>query len=252
MLSFVKFRWVDVIDIIIVATMVFYFLRFLKGTAGLRMLYGLAFLVVVSLVARWLDFKGVGLIVNSLTTLWIVAFVILFQPELRNLLARFGRYQPLRFLLRHGIEKETIEELVEACVQMKERGLGGLIAIERGIGLRQYSDTGNRLESKVTHDLIVSIFTRSSPLHDGAVIIANNLIMAAGCTLPLSDVTFQDGHLGMRHRAGLGVATVADAVAIIVSESSGRISLAHRGRLILDLTPSQLRYNISETLLKEA
>ena len=247
-----KFRPLDVVDILIVALLAYYFLRFLKGTRAIRMLYALMFLVVVSFVARWLDFKALGLIVNSLTTIWIVAFVIIFQPEIRNILSRFGRYRTLRFLLKPGADAATIDEIVDAAAQMKDRSTGALMIIERDIGLREFSETGTRVEARVTAPLLVSIFTPPSPLHDGAVIVSGGLILAAGCTLPLSDVKYVEGTLGMRHRAGLGVATVTDAIAIVVSESTGRISFAHRGRLLTNITPSQLKYNIQQALQKEA
>ncbi len=252
MLSFIKLRAVDLVDILIVALIAFYFLRFLKGTRAIRMLYTLFFLVAVSLVARWLDFKALGLIVNSLTTLWIVAFVIIFQPEIRNILARVGRYRPLRFLLKQEATRESLEELVEAAMLLKESRVGGLVVVERDIGLKEYSDTGTRLDARVSAALIGSIFTPPSPLHDGAVIVVGDHIVAAGCTLPLSDITYQDGFLGMRHRAALGIATLTDAVAIVISETTGRISFANRGKLVVNLTASQLRYNMTQALLKEA
>ncbi|MFO7689399.1 MAG: diadenylate cyclase, partial [Cryobacterium sp.] len=181
--------------------------------------------------------------------LWIVAFVILFQPELRSILTRFGRAPGLRFLLRHGVaEEEVVAEVVESASQLKQRRVGGLIVIEQGLGLREYVETGTRLDAKVSASLITSIFVPASPLHDGAVIVSGDRLVAAGCTLPLSDVAYRNGFLGMRHRAGLGIATLTDAIAVIVSESSGRISLASRGRLLVDLTPTQLRYNIGQLL----
>jgi len=251
-LSFIKVRPADIFDILIVALIVFYFLRFLKGTRAIRMLYTLLFLFAVSLVARWLDFKALGLIVNSLTTLWIVAFVIIFQPEIRNILARVGRYRPLRFILKQEASRAVMEELVDAAMQMKENRIGGLVVIERDIGIKEYADTGTRVDARVSAALVVSIFTPPSPLHDGAIIIVGEHIVAAGCTLPLSDITYQDGFLGMRHRAALGVSALSDAVAIVVSETTGRISFTNRGRLITNLTASQLKYNMSEALLKEA
>ncbi len=252
MLSFVKFRAWDVVDILLVALLAFYFLRFLKGTRAIRMLYALAALVAVSFVARWLDFKALSLIVNSLTTVWIVAFVIIFQPEIRNILARFGRYRPLRFLLKQETGQLALDKVVDAVVQMRERRIGALIVIERDIGLREYIETGVRIDAVVSTSLLVSVFTPPSPLHDGATILVGGQIVAAGCTLPLSDTTYQDGFLGMRHRAGLGITSVSDAIAVVLSETSGRISFANRGRLTLDLTPSQLKYSISQALLKEA
>lgn len=251
MFSFIKFGVADVIDILLVALLGFYFLRFLQGTRAIRMLYGLFFLVAVSFVARWLDFKALGLIVNSLTTVWIVAFVIIFQPEIRNILSRFGRYRPLRFLLKHGADAAAVDEIVDAAAQMRERKVGALIAIERDMGLRDFAETGTRVEARASSQLLGSIFTPPSPLHDGAVVVVGGQIIAAGCTLPLSDVKFVDGTLGMRHRAGLGIATATDAIAVIVSETTGRISFASRARLIQNLTPSQLKYNIQQALLKE-
>lgn len=252
MISFVRFRIGDVVDILVVALIAYYFLRFLKGTRAIRMLYALFSLVVVSLVARWLDFKALGLIVESLTTVWIVAFVIIFQPEIRTILSRFGRYRPLRFLLKQQPDTALIDEVVDAAAQMRDHHIGGLVVIEREIGLREYVETGTRLDARVSAALIVSLFTPPSPLHDGAIIIASGQVVAAGCTLPLGETTDRDGPVGMRHRAGLGIATVTDAVAVIVSETTGRISCAYRGRLITNLTPSQLRYNVQQALLKEA
>ncbi|MBM3316039.1 TIGR00159 family protein [candidate division WOR-3 bacterium] len=252
MFSFLKFQFSDVIDILIVALVVYYFLRFLKGTRAIRMLYALAFLVAVSLVARWLDFKALGMIVGSLTTVWIVAFVIIFQPEIRTLLARFGRLRPLRYLLRQQADAAVVDEVVEAASQLRELRWGALIVLEREIGLREYIETGTRIDARVSASLLVSLFAPSAPLHDGAAVVAGPHVVAAGCTLPLSDLTFQEGPLGMRHRAGLGITAATDAVSVIVSEGGGRISFARRGRLLLGLTPSQLKYNITQTLQKEA
>jgi diadenylate cyclase len=251
MLSFVRFRLTDALDILLVALLAYYFLRFLKGTRAIRMLYALFFLVAVSFIARWLDFKALGLIVNSLTTVWIVAFVIIFQPEIRNILSRFGRYRPLRFLLKQGADAAVIDEIVEAAAQMKDHKTGALIVIERDIGLREYIETGTRVEARVSASLLVSIFTPPAPLHDGAVIVTGGQVMAAGCTLPLSEVKYVESALGMRHRAGLGVATVTDGIAVMVSETTGKISFASRGKLLSGLTPSQLKYNIQQALAKE-
>jgi len=250
-LSFIRFRWADAFDILLVALLAYYFLRFLKGTRAIRMLYGLFVLVAVSFLARWLDLKALGLIVNSLTTVWIVAFVIIFQPEIRNILSRFGRYRPLRFLLKHGADAAAIDEIVDAAAQMKDHMTGALIVLEHDIGLREYIDTGTRVEARVSASLLVSLFTPPAPLHDGAVVIAAGQIIAAGCTLPLSEERYVEGALGMRHRAGLGIATVTDAIAIIVSETTGKISFASRGGLLSGLTPSQLKYNIQQALATE-
>jgi diadenylate cyclase len=251
MLSFVRFRLADAFDILLVALLAYYFLRFLKGSRAIRMLYGLFVLVAVSFLARWLDLKALGLIVNSLTTIWIVAFVIIFQPEIRNILSRFGRYRPLRFLLKHGADAAVVDEIVDAAAQMKDHKTGALMVVEHDIGLREYIETGTRVEARVSASLLVSLFTPPAPLHDGAVIIAAGQVVAAGCTLPLSEERYVEGALGMRHRAGLGIATVTDAIAIVVSETTGKISFANRGALLSGLTPSQLKYNIQQALAAE-
>lgn len=249
--SFLRPGWRDFIDVLIVAAIFYYFLRYLRGTRALRMLIALLVIFVISLGARWLNFKTLGLLVDSLKAFWVVAFVILFQPEIRNALGRFGRFRPLRFLLKSETETVVIAAIVDAVVEMKERHIGGLIVIERSIGLKDFSETGTPLEAKVSAPLLVSIFTPPSPLHDGACIIVGDTIVAAGCTLPLSDPSQPGPASGMRHRAALGIATVTDAVAVVVSETTGRVSFADRAELITDLGPTQLRQSLIRALLRE-
>lgn len=246
---FLKFRVWDIIDIAIVTLLVYYFLRFLRGTRAIRMLYALIFLVLIAGLARLLDLRALGLIVSSLTTVWLVAFVIIFQPEIRNLLSRFGRTPPLRFLFRAAADATLVDELVNAATLMKERKLGALMVIEREIGLREYAETGTRLEARVSAPLLVSIFTPPSPLHDGAVIISGGQVIAASCTLPLGE---GEPGTGMRHRAAAGITSLTDAVALVVSETTGYISFASRGKLLINLTPPQLKYNLMQALLKES
>jgi diadenylate cyclase len=251
-LSIFKPNFRDIADIIIVAAVIFYFLKFLKGTRALRMLFALFFIFMLYFLARWLNLKTLTLIVDSLKAVWVVAFVILFQPEIRNALSRFGRYRPLRFLLKPGNEVEVVDEVVEAAALLKDRKLGGLMVLERQMGLRDFIETGTRLEALVSAPLLISIFTPPSPLHDGACIITGDHIVSAGCTLPLSETSYVGGFLGMRHRAGLGIATMTDAVAIIISETTGKISFADRGKLAMDLTPSQIKFSLTRALQKGA
>jgi diadenylate cyclase len=251
MLAFFKPTTQDIIDILIVAVIVFYVLKFLKGTRALRMLYALLLIFIGSFIASWLDFKALSLIVNSLKTVWIIVFVILFQPEIRNALARFGRTRTFRFLLRPSTEEEIINEITNACSILKERHCGGLIVIERQIGLRDIIETGTNLEAKVTSALLVSIFASGSPLHDGAVIISGDQIVAAACTLPLSDISEDGKFWGMRHRAGIGVTTISDAVSIIISEQSGRIAYCEKGKTSTDLTLTELKGKLSKIILNK-
>jgi diadenylate cyclase len=249
--DFLKPNWRDVIDMLLVAFVIYYFLKYLKGTRALRMLVALLVLFFFSLGARWLGFKSLGLLVDSLKAFWVVAFVILFQPEIRNALGRFGRFRPLRFLLKSETETVVIEQVLQAVEEMKERGIGGLIVLERSIGLRDFIDTGSHLEAKVSAPLLVSIFTPPSPLHDGACIVVGDVIVAAGCTLPLSDAREGSHVLGMRHRAGLGIASLTDAVSVIVSETSSKVSFANKGQLESGLNQAELKQNLTTALLKE-
>jgi len=249
--DFLRPNWRDVVDMLLVAFVVYYFLKYLKGTRALRMLIALLVLFSFSLGARWLGFKSLGLLVDSLKAFWVVAFVILFQPEIRNALGRFGRFRPLRFLLKSETETVVIEQLLQAVDEMKERGIGGLVVLERSIGLRDFIDTGSHLEAKVSAPLLVSIFTPPSPLHDGACVIVGDSIVAAGCTLPLSDAREGSHMLGMRHRAGLGIASLTDAVSVVVSETSGKVSFASKGQLETGLNQAQLKQCLTNALLKE-
>jgi diadenylate cyclase len=248
MVAFLKPTTRDLIDIIIVAVIVFYFLKFLKGTRALRMLYALLLIFIGSFLASWLDFKALSLIVDSLKAVWAVVFVILFQPEIRNALARFGRTRTFRFLLKPASEEEIINEIANTCSVLKERNYGGLVVIERQIGLRDIIETGTKIEARVSTSLLVSIFAPGSPLHDGACIISSDQIVAAACTLPLSDISDEGQFWGMRHRAGIGITVVTDAVSVIVSERTGRISYAEKGKILTDLTTAELKYNLTNAL----
>ncbi|MEO0073015.1 MAG: diadenylate cyclase CdaA [candidate division WOR-3 bacterium] len=250
MLSFLRPTVRDLIDIAIVAVIFFYFMKFLKGSRAMRMLYVLIIIFIGSLVVSWLDLKALSLIVSSLKTVWLVVFVILFQPEIRNALARVGRIKFLRFLLPSPKEEFVINEIVNAAQMLKERHYGGLFVIERQIGLKDIIETGTKIEAKLTAPLLVSIFTPLSPLHDGACIISGDQIVAAACTLPLSDLTEESKYWGMRHRAGISITMQSDAVAVIISERLNRISYAEKGNIYTNLTAQELKYNLTKALLK--
>jgi diadenylate cyclase len=250
MFNFLKPTIRDLVDILIVTVIFFYFLKFLKGSRAMRMLYALIVIFIGSLIVSWLDLKALSLIVSSLKTVWLVVFVILFQPEIRNALARLGRIRALRFILQEGKEEKVIEEVVLAAQMLKERHYGGLIVFEQQIGLKDIIETGTRIEAKVSAPLLVAIFTPLSPLHDGACIISGDQIVAAACTLPLSDLTEDGKFWGMRHRAGIGITMQTDAVSVIVSERLNRISYAEKGNIYTDITAQELRYNLARTLLK--
>jgi len=178
--------------------------------------------------------------------IWIIAFVILFQPELRNALTGLGKTRFARIFVRG--ERKLIDELVESAVMLSDRGIGGIIAIEKDVSLKSYIDTGTKIEAKVSADLISTIFTPYSPLHDGAVIIENDTIVAAGCILPLSDNPDLDHSIGTRHRSALGLSEETDAICVVVSEESRGLSLAMNGKFLGNVSRQKLKRELEKAI----
>ncbi len=236
---------VDVLDIIIVAFLFYRLFLLIKGTRAAQMFIGLFLLIILSFVAQWLNLNALNWILSSLKTVWVIAFVILFQPELRKALTQLGQNKIFGIFLK--VEQSgTVSEIVKACQQLTQKNIGAIMVIEQDVGLRNYIETGTALDAKVTSDLLVTIFTPSSPLHDGAVVIDKNRVIAAGCILPLSQNPRLGRSLGTRHRAGLGLSEETDAIAIIVSEETGMISLAKSGKLKRKLDLNTLRNDLIE------
>jgi diadenylate cyclase len=234
----------DVADIALVAFVFYHVLLLVRGTRAAQMFFGLAVLMVTSVAGSMLGLDGLNWIVSNLKTVWVIAFVILFQPELRRALASLGAHRVLRNFIRTD-GAEPIGEIVNAVARLAEQGLGALIVLEREAELRHYEETGTRIESRVTSELLETIFTPPTPLHDGAVIVRGNQLVAAGCILPLTSNPRLASTLGTRHRAALGIAEETDAVVIVVSEETRTISLAMDGRLRLRLDPLTLRTELA-------
>jgi diadenylate cyclase len=234
---------IDILDIIIVAFLFYRVFLLIRGTRAAQMFIGLFLLIIVSFVARWLNMNALNWILSSLKTVWIIAFVILFQPELRRALSLLGQNRILGYFIKVE-ESSTVSEIVKACHQLTQNGLGAIIAIEQDVGLRNYIETGTPIDGHVTAELLVTIFTPPSPLHDGAIIIEKNRIIAAGCILPLSQNPRLAKSLGTRHRAGLGLSEETDALVIIASEETRTISLAHGGKLKRKLDINTLRNDL--------
>jgi diadenylate cyclase len=234
---------IDILDIIIVSFLFYRLFLLIRGTRAAQMFIGLFLLIVVSFIARWLNMNALNWILSSLKTVWVVAFVILFQPELRRALSLLGQNRIIGYFLKVE-ESSTVSEIVKACHQLTQSGLGAIIALEKDVGLRNYIETGTALDARVSAELLVTIFTGQSPLHDGAVIIEKNRIVAAGCILPLSQNPRLTKSLGTRHRAGLGLSEETDAVVIIASEETRTISLAVGGKLKRKLDINTLRNDL--------
>jgi diadenylate cyclase len=204
---------------------------------------------MISFIARWLDLKALSWIMSSILAVWVVAFVIVFQPEIRNALARIGRQRPIKFFLKVE-ETPVIAEIVDAVRKLSEEKIGALILIQKSIGLKDIIDTGIHIDAQVNSSLLRTIFFPDTPLHDGACVIQGDTIVAAGCVLPLSENPSLSGRYGLRHRAALGVAEQSDALCIVVSEETGRISFAYKGKLVTKVDVEILKKSL-ETIFAE-
>jgi len=220
---------IDLIDLLLVSWLFYKVYIYFKGTRAGQMLAGLVLLMLGSFLFNAFGLSASSWLVNQFQTVWVVAFVILFQPELRRLLIYVGQTRFFQRIFRVGTSR-TILSIVDASVNLQERGWGGLMVIQRETGLRSYKEQGTQLKAEVTAPLLVSIFNPSSPLHDGAVIIQNDLIDAAACILPLTESKMIDPDMGTRHRAALGISEETDAIVVLISEEKLKISVAEDGR----------------------
>ncbi len=232
------------LDILLIAAMFYALLTLLRGTTAMALLRGgLIIFVVASLVADTLDLTVLKWLRTNILTGLFVAVPIIFQPEIRRTLERVGRTR-VPALRGRGASPEEVDAVIDAlargCAELSRKRHGALIVLERETGLEEYIATGRRIDAAPSEELLANIFFRNAPLHDGAVIIRGARMVAAACTLPLSEAPL-DGHLGTRHRAGIGVTERTDAVAVIVSEETGDISIASNGRLISKLDDERLR-----------
>lgn len=240
----------DVIDILIIAYVMYRLILVIHKTRAEQLLKGLAVLIIITKLSEWLQLRTVNYILRNAMTVGVIALLIVFQPELRRGLESLGRsgFLGKNFFFFNDEEKDMSEVLGEICdaVQYLSRSkIGALIVLERKTGLNELIETGIAMDSKVSSELLINTFIPNTPLHDGAVIIRRDRIMAAGCFLPLTDNQNLSSELGTRHRAGIGVTEVSDAVAIIVSEETGTISLAQNGRLSRHLDAKTLKEVLS-------
>ena len=229
-IGFLTITLIDLIDLLLVSWLFFKVYIYFKGTRAGQMLAGLIFLMLSSFLFNAFGLSASSWLVNQFQTVWVVAFVILFQPELRRLLIYVGQTRFFQRIFRVGTSR-TILSIVEASIQLQERDWGGLIVIQRETGLRSYKEQGTQLKAEVTAPLLVSIFNPTSPLHDGAVIIQNDIIDAAACILPLTESKMIDLEMGTRHRAALGISEETDAIVVLISEEKTRISVVEDGRI---------------------
>ncbi|MFQ5867036.1 MAG: diadenylate cyclase CdaA [bacterium] len=232
-MEFLVWLWrnylVNILDILIVAYITYKLFMLLKGTRAIQVVRGLFILILATLVAGALQFRTVSWILKGFWVAGVIAIVIVFQPELRSVLAQIGRGPELKTFF--GEKLVFVDEIVKALERLSKKGFGALVVLEQNTGLRNYIESGVIINGEVTADLLCSIFMSRAPIHDGAVIIQNERLIAGGCVLPLTHQPGVSKILGTRHRAAIGITELSDAWAIVVSEESGDISLARDRKL---------------------
>ncbi len=229
----------DVVDIVVVTFIIYKVFTLVRGTRALQMMMGFVVLVFAAYAAQVLRLEATNEIFQAGQLVWLIAILIVFQPELRSALARLGRTPVLKFFVEVQ-DSPVVGEVVRAAAQLSQEKRGAIIAIQREVGLMEYVESGKRLHAEVSAELLSTIFAPYTPLHDGAVIIDGANIVAAACILPLTQFPVYDPQIGTRHRAAIGLSEETDAVVVVVSEETGYISLAVGGRLEKNLSPEQL------------
>ncbi|MBN1593393.1 MAG: diadenylate cyclase CdaA [Candidatus Coatesbacteria bacterium] len=248
--GYLRPSWTDVLDIIVVAFVAYFLLKLLKGTFAVQMIVGLVFMVAASVISRWAELRTVNMLLSNFWSFGLLVFLVIFQPEIRRTLAQLGRYG----LVRHWKVQQTemIEEIVNAVSALSRRKVGALIVLERSTGLRSHIENGVPVGAAVTSPLLRAIFQKTSPLHDGAVIVSEGTIACAVSFLPLIRSRDLDMSYGSRHRAAMGVTEDTDAVAVLASEETGGIYLAINGKLTKGMKPNQLRNALKSLMASPA
>jgi diadenylate cyclase len=241
--------WWDVFDILIVSVLIYEALKLIRGTRAMQMAIGCALVLLLFYVSRLFPFQTVNWLIRNLLAYVVIAAIVLFQSDIRRALSHLGRAPFFRYFGRAERAAETIEEVVTAAAQLASGRVGAIIVFEREIGLRNYVESGIPIDALVSYDLLTTIFQVTTPLHDGAAIIQEDRIAAAACFLPLTVSPKLDRDLGTRHRAAIGLTEECDAVAVVVSEERGEISLSTRGNIERRLTPDTLRTRLQSLLL---
>lgn len=252
----------DALDILLFAVLLFYIYRLMKESGTINIFYGvLAFMVVWAIGSEILDLKLIGTILDKFMAIGLIILVILFQEPIRRFLVELGshrRWKFLRNIFHHHRDGDDVEALawvmpiVYACMSMAKSKTGALIVLEQSVPLDNYAATGDLIDANINTRLIENIFFKNSPLHDGAMIVAHNRIEAAGCILPVSHDSDVPRTLGLRHRSALGIAQATDALAIVVSEETGNISIAHRGKLTTRISSTELEHRLNALAITAA
>ena len=249
LLDSIDTQWRSAAEIGILWFVIYYSYLYFRGTRGAKVLTGLlVLLLTLTLLSQLLKLQVIYWLIRSFTAFLVVALVVIFQPELRRALAALGSQHIFSTVTQ---KKETIEVLAEATFELSNRQLGALIALERETNILAFAESGVTIDSELSTELIVTIFYPKTPLHDGGLILRNDRIVSAACIFPVSQRHDLDRNLGLRHRAGLGITEESDAIAIIVSEETGNVSICHRGRIERDFDPDNFKRRLSQLFLLE-
>lgn len=241
--------WWDVADIALVSILIYEFLKLIRGTRAVQMAVGSLLLVLLFYVSQVAPLQTVNWLIRNMLVYFVFVAIVIFQSDIRRALAHFGRAPIFRYFMKREAGDETIEEIVVATTMLAAHKTGAIIAMEREIGLRNFVESGIPLDAALTYDLILAIFQPKSPMHDGAVIVQEGRIAAAACFLPLTVNPRLSRDLGSRHRAAIGLTEECDAVAIVVSEETGQVSLTLDGHIERDLDPDHLRARLEALVL---
>ena len=244
--SLQDFSWVDFIDILIVAFLIYQLLLLIKGTRAGRMALGIVFLILAFYLSERLRLETVNWLLRNFLTYLVIAIIVLFQAEIRRALATVGRNPFLKLFYSEEGTTSAIDEVVQASASMAAKRRGALIALEKEMGLKNYIETGIRVDARLSYDLLLSIFSPDSPLHDGGVIIQGDRIVAASCYFPLTSRASVSKKFGSRHRAAIGLSEETDAVIVVVSEERGEISLVHKREFKERLQPDKLKEELHQ------
>jgi diadenylate cyclase len=242
--------WSDVVDILVLAFLIYEVLKLIRGTRAVQMALGAGVVVAIFYGSRWAHLDTVNWLIRNLLGYIVIAIIVLFQSDIRRALAHLGRAPFFRYFAKEESAEESIEELVVAATMLSAQHTGAIIAMERQIGLRNYIEGGIALDAVLTYDLLVSIFQLTSPLHDGAVIIQDDRVAAAACFLPLTINPKLSKELGSRHRAAIGLTEENDSVAIVVSEETGSLSIVADGQIERGISPDELRTRLRALVLQ--
>lgn len=244
----IPIRLVDLIEIALVAYLLYKLYQLMRGTLAVSIFLGLMAIYIVQVLVSFFEMTMLQALFSALNDIAVLTIIILFQPEIRRVLLLLGQNPFLRRFVTSPAQQELIAEVVAAVDVMSRSRIGALIVFERTTGLRSYIETGELIQAKVSRDLLITVFYAQNPLHDGAVIIQDRRIEAARCILPVSTSMRLSPHLGLRHRAAVGLTEQTDAFVVIVSEETGHISVSQNGELISNLTVNEFRTHLTEAL----